>query len=113
MDFDGGAVTIHMTRAMLTEQAKDLLAAALNRPDPATIRRPQVGDMIEVLWVKSPSNPWAPASVLSTCDPVFMPVKFGDGRVQSLYISRADRARNPNIDKGAVWRWPEKGGHAA
>ena len=90
------------------KEAERMLGEALAGPDPADERLPQVGDVVEVLW-RAPH--WYRGEVIDIWRGM-MDVRITEiGRhvIWSTYVTRRDRARNLNVDKGPIWRWPREG----
>lgn len=81
----------------------------LQQPDPLERRVPVVGDRVEILSKSWLSLGWTAATVIRIDYPrsPIMDVRLEARQaVDSLWVSRADWLRNPNIDKGTLWRWP-------
>lgn len=90
--------------------SRHLLEEELSRPDPADARIPREGDSVEVLDLKWRGVGW----VIGTAKWVNHPhsqifavevVINGKQYFWSCVITRREWRRNPNIDKGPIWRW--------
>lgn len=92
------------------QDAERMLAEFMQGTDPAEIRMPQVGDEVEVLWTHYWTRPWARGTVVSIWNGIMTVRMHGFDRrtFWTPYVTWRDRARNPNIDKGEVWRWPQR-----
>lgn len=88
--------------------ARLLLEEELQRQDPADSKVPAVGDRIEMLYPKWRAGGWLGGTVLYVYPPfVTARMDEGEGRwIWTAPILRSDWRRNPNIDKGPLWRWP-------